>query len=254
MTVPVKEGRWKTVMGEMIQGGRTTYGHRVGILMSDSNIPRIPGDPGHAETFDFPVVYEVLKDFPFQDLIDVKKDHLDILVSRARALEAKGVELVVADCGLFGYFQEDLEKALSVPFIGSSLDMIPLIGRFLPAGTKVGILTGDTRILKKAHLAASGVSPQEVVLAGMEESEEFRRVVLERELSLDPGKMRDDAVSAALKLKNKNIGALVIECTNLITFRQDIQEALNVPVYDLVSLIEFWVSGSKKKIFTSRFL
>ena len=241
-------------MGELIQGGRPTYGHRVGILMSDSNIPRIPGDPGHAETFDFPVVYEVLEDFPFQDLIDVTKDHLDILIARSKELEKKGVDLIVADCGLFGYFQEDMKKALSVPFVGSSLDMVPLIRRYLPTGKKVGIITGDTRILKEAHLKASGVLPDEVVLTGMEESDEFRRVVLERNLTLDAGKMRQDALAAVSKLKDENIGALVIECTNLITFRGDFQQALKVPVYDLVSLIEFWISGVRNTCFTSKFL
>jgi len=51
-----------------VSRGLNTYGHRVGILMSDSTIPRIPGDPDHAETFPFPVVNKVLKGFPFEDL------------------------------------------------------------------------------------------------------------------------------------------------------------------------------------------
>ena len=119
------------MMKNKISGGKTTYGHVVGILMTDSLIPRIPGDPGHAETFSFPVVYEVLKGFPFEDLIAVKKDHMDILIDRAKALEDKGVSLVAADCGLFGPFQEDIKKHLQVPFIGSALDMVPLLQRWV---------------------------------------------------------------------------------------------------------------------------
>jgi hypothetical protein len=42
-------------------GGTANYGQVAGILMLDSTIPRIPGDPGHAETFDFPVRYGVIQ-------------------------------------------------------------------------------------------------------------------------------------------------------------------------------------------------
>ena len=62
-------------MKNAISGGLNSYGHIVGILMNDSTIPRIPGDPGHAETFPFPVTYEVLRGFPFEDLIDINKDN-----------------------------------------------------------------------------------------------------------------------------------------------------------------------------------
>lgn len=76
-------------MTDTVIGGQTTYGHVVGILMTDSTIPRIPGDPGHAETFGFPVVYDVLKNFPFEDLVNITKDNTDILIERALALQKR---------------------------------------------------------------------------------------------------------------------------------------------------------------------
>lgn len=242
------------MMTGKITGGRTTYGHIVGILMTDSLSPRIPGDPGHAETFSFPVVYEVLRGFPFQDLIDIKKDHMNILLNRAKALQDKGVSLIAADCGLFGPFQEDMKKYLQVPFIGSALDMVPLLQRFLPSTRKVGILTGDTGLLKPTHLEASAIDPDTVCIAGMENSSEFKKVVIDRSPELDIEKMRQGAVDAALALSSKDLGAIVLECTNLISFRSDIQNALKVPVFDLVSLIEFYVSGFRLKAFLSAFI
>ncbi len=119
-------------MKNIISGGLNSYGHIVGILMFDSTIPRIPGDPGHAETFPFPVIYETLKGFPFEDLISIKKDNIDILIKQARALQEKGVCLIATDCGLFGPFHEDLLKHLKVPFIGSALDIVPLLQKFFP--------------------------------------------------------------------------------------------------------------------------
>lgn len=237
-----------------VPGGHNTYGHMVGILMNDSTIPRIPGDPGHAETFAFPVIYEVLRGFPFEDLISCKKDHMDILIDKARKLEAKGVSLIATDCGLFGPFHADLKKHLKVSFVGSALDLVPLLQRFLPANQRVGVITGHTGMLKPGHLTAAGIDPASVCLAGMENSSEFNRVVIEKTPSLNIEKMRQGVVDAALGLSGNNIGAIVLECTNLISFRADIQQALRIPVFDLVTLIETFVSGFGVRKFHSRFI
>lgn len=236
-------------------GGLTTYGHLVGILMSDSTIPRIPGDPGHAETFPFPVIYETLTGFPFDDLIAIKRDNVDILIEKATALEEKGVSLVVADCGLFGPYRVDFTSSLRVPFIGTALDVAPLIHHWLPATKKIGILTGDSRILTSEHLAASGIkSTDPVVVAGMENSAEFDRIVIRRGRDLDVRKMRLDVLDAASKLIDQNLGAVILECTNLISFRYDIRKFLKVPVFDLVTLIDMYVAGLRAQKFQSAFI
>jgi len=236
------------------RGGRTTYGHLVGILMSDSIIPRIPGDPGHAETFPFPVVYEVLEDFPFEDLISVKKDNIAKLIDPALRLQHRGVSLVVTDCGLFGPYHDVFKAHLNVPFIGTALDLVPLLQHFYPADRPIAIITGDTRILSSLHFEASGIDPETIVIAGMENSSEFKRVVIERHLELDIDQMRKGVSESAATLAEKNIGAVVLECTNLISYRGDIQKILGVPVFDLVSLIELYVSGLSALNFQSRFI
>jgi len=235
-------------------GGQTTYGHIVGILMNDSSIPRIPGDPGHAETFSFPVIYEVLKGFPFEDLVSVRKNNTDILIERALKLQKKGVHLIAADCGLFGPFNEELRRQLQVPFIGSALDMVPLLQRFLPFNRKVGIITGDTQILKSEHFNASGINPETVLIAGMDNSSEFKKVVIEKNSELDIEKMRQDLMDTAADLVDETLGAVVLECTNLISFKIDLQKALRVPVFDLVTLIEWYVSGLRSRKFHSQFI
>jgi len=237
-----------------VKGGQTTYGHVVGILMNDSTVPRIPGDPGHAQTFSFPVIYETLEGFPFEDLITLKKDHINILIQKAKRLQEKGVSLIVADCGLFGPFQRDMKEHLNVPFIGSALDMVPVLQRFLPANQQVGIITGDTTLLKPAHLEASGIKSGTVLIAGMENSSEFKKVVIEKGLELDIARMRQGVVDAALSLPRKYLGAIVLECTNLISFRSDIQKAMGVPVFDLVTVIEFYVSALMFHPFQSGFI
>ncbi len=42
-------------------GGKNLFGFSIGILMLESKFPRIPGDMGNATTWDFPVLYKVVK-------------------------------------------------------------------------------------------------------------------------------------------------------------------------------------------------
>jgi aspartate/glutamate racemase len=243
-------------MSRFIFGGSTNYGQVAGILMLDSTIPRIPGDPGHAETFNFPVRYGIVRDFPFEDLVEVRKDHIDQIIKAAIGLQTEGVNFVAADCGLFSPFQQDVADALGIPFIGSALNVIPLIAGFLPGYQKIGLITGDTRLLRSPHLEAAGADPDRLVIRGMENSEEFKQVVINRGQKLDIEAMQAGVLTAAEDLfrSGETIGAVVLECTNLITFRSDIQQQFNVPVFDLVSLMEFFADGYRFRDFTSRYI
>jgi len=240
----------------MVSGGFVTYGKVAGIIMLESGIPRIPGDPGHAQTFPFPVAYAVARGLPFLDLVDGKFDYVEAAISAASALEMEGVSFIAADCGLFSLYQERISRKLSVPFIGSSLSLVPLLAGFLPPAFSVGILTGHAGMLRDIHLRPAGVDPSRTVIAGMEDSREFRKVVIERGNELDEDAMRADTVDAARSLAAKaeqdgrKLGAVVIECTNLITFRKEIQDATRTPTYDLVSLIEMYASGYGRRNFT----
>jgi Asp/Glu/hydantoin racemase len=241
-------------MEKTVHGGTHTYGELVGILMLDSTIPRIPGDPGHAETFPFPVRYGVIRGFPFEDLIEIRKDHLHLVIEAAKNLEKDGVNFIAADCGLFSPFQKDIANALTIPFIGSSLNLILLLAPFIPNRQKIGVITGDTRILKPEHLKAAGAEEARLVIRGMENSDEFQKVVIERGNALNVEKMREGVLHAAKAFLSEPVGAVVLECTNLVTFRSDIQRLLKVPVFDTVSLIEFFAEGYRLRHFASKYI
>lgn len=233
-----------------------TYGKVAGILMLDSRIPRIPGDPGHAQTFPFPVAYRAVEGLPFSDLVEGRMDNADKAADAAASLEAEGVSFVAADCGLFSILQKRISARLSIPFLGSALALIPLLEAMLPPDRRVGVLTGHTALLRDHHLRAAGVEPDRIVVAGMENSSEFRRVVIDRGNELDPEAMREDVRAAASELARKasrmgaGLGAVVLECTNLASFRGAVQDAAGAPVYDLVSLVDFFASGYGRREFT----
>jgi aspartate/glutamate racemase len=243
-------------MQAAVFGGTVNYGQVAGILMLDSTIPRIPGDPGHAATFSFPVRYGVVREFAFEDLVEIRRDNIDRILAAALGLQKEGVNFIAADCGLFSVFQRDIADALDIPFIGSSLSLIPLIAGFLSLKQKIGVITGDTRLLKAGHLEAVGADSTRLVIRGMEHSQEFQEVVIRRRMRLDPDALKSGVLTAAEALfkSGEAIGAILLECTNLVSFRSDIQKQFNVPVFDMVSLIEFFAVGYRLHAFESAYL
>lgn len=232
-----------------VRGGRATYGAVAGILMLDSSSPRIPGDPGHAGTFPFPVRYAVARGVSVDDLVAYEPHRVAPAVAAARQLEDAGVRFVVADCGLFSLYQQHVADALGVPFLGSALSLVPLVAATLAGDTPVGLITGHTGYLRDAHLAAANIDPARTVIRGMEDCGEFRRVVLEGVQELDVDALRAGAMAAAAEVVGERAGAIVLECPNLVPFRRDLQAAFGLPVLDLVSMIELYAGAYRLRSF-----
>jgi len=231
-------------------------GFVAGIVMLDSETARIPGDPGHAGTFDFPVCYATAHGFGVDDMLQYRPERLGPAIAAVKELEQAGVGFVAADCGLFSIYQRDLAAASGVPFLGSALSLVPLVAQSLSPLSAVGIVTGHTGYLREAHLATVGIDPARVVVAGMEECSEFCRVVIDGGGGPDVGALRAGTVEAATRLTagSRPIGAIVLECSNLATFRSDVQQVIGVPVFDMVSLIESFADGYRQRTFAFPYL
>jgi hypothetical protein len=75
----------------------------------------------------------------------------------------------------------------------------------------------------------------------MDAQPEFREVILQaRRDELDVPRLREEVLDVAggLLHGNQDIGALVIECTDLVPFAGAIQRRYGVPVFDIVTLTE----------------
>jgi hypothetical protein len=110
----------------------------------------------------------------------------------------------------------------------------------LPPGRAVGVLTVDASSLTAEHLAGAGINPElPLVIAGLEGGKEFTRVLLGDQLELDVDIARDEHVAIARSLvrDHPEVGAIVLECTNMPPYRADIQRETGVPVFDIVSLV-----------------
>lgn len=232
-------------------GGKSIYGASVGILMLDARFPRIPGDMGNALTWPFPVHYRIVRNAS-PDLIVRRRAEgmLGAFVDAARELVEDGVDGITTNCGFLSLFQKELSEAVPVPVVTSSLMQVEFVNRLLPAGKRAGVLTISASTLTSDHLSSAMV-PEGTPIGSTEGGQEFTRAILDNELTLDIEKARADNVEAALAMKENHpdLGALVLECTNMCPYAADIQKATGLPVYSIVSLVSWFQAGLRPPVF-----
>ena len=227
------------------KGGKSIYGASVGILMLDARFPRIPGDMGNAATWPFPVHYKIVRGAsPDKVVRKGAEGLLGHFVDAARELVEDGVDGITTNCGFLSLFQEDLAEALPVPVVTSSLMQVEMVNKLLPRNKGAGVLTISGSTLTEAHLKAANV-PEGTPIGTTEGGQEFTRAILGNELELNVDLARDDNVEAALTLQRKHpeIGAVVLECTNMCPYAADIQLATGLPTFSIFDLIQ-WFQGS----------
>jgi Asp/Glu/hydantoin racemase len=227
------------------RGGKAVYGAAVGILMLEARFPRIPGDVGNAATWPFPVLYKVIPGASPERVVRHRAEGLlDAFVAGARELVAQGADGVVTNCGFLSLFQEDLAAACGVPVATSALMQAAMIERLLPPGKRVGVLTISAASLTPEHLAAAGVA-LDTPIVGTEGGREFSRALLGNELQLDVAQAEADILAAGDQLiaRHPEVGAVLLECTNMCPYAAALNERLGVPVFDMVSFVTWFHGG-----------
>jgi Asp/Glu/hydantoin racemase len=224
-----------------VRGGFNQYGFTVGILMLDTRFPRIAGDMGNATTFPFPVRYHRVTGAD-PDLVVRRgaEGLLPAFVAGAQALEREGVGAITTNCGFLIKYQAELARAVRVPVFTSSLLLVPLVHRTLPAGQRIGIMTVNGATLTSEHLRSAGVSADvPLAVVGMETEKEFTRALLDNEMELDVDHAREEHIRVARRLvaEHPDVGAIVLECTNMPPYTADIQRETGRPVFDVLSLV-----------------
>ena len=209
---------------------------QIGILLFKSAGQKMPGDPGHPDTYAFPVAYGWVEG-SFQSLVEGSPGARQNLIRQAQALARQGVRAIVGDCGLMGLYQADIANAVEVPVAASSLALIPFLLSTFAAEKSLGIITGDTSLLHRRHLPPD-TPANRLIIAGMQAQPHFRAVVMERSAPLDPRRLCEETIAVAKSLAAAgDLGALLLECSNLAPFRYDVARGLNLPVFDINSAV-----------------
>lgn len=234
------------------RGGKAVYGAPLGILMLEARFPRILGDMGNAATWPFPVLYKVVRGAsPQRVVLDNAAGLLPDFIAAAQDLVQLGAEAITTNCGFLSLFQEQLARAVAVPVATSSLLQVPWVQACLPPGRRVGLITVSAASLTMDHLQAAGV-PADIPMVGTENGAEFFRVLIKAEKQdLDIALAEQDILDAgrALLRQHPQVGAIVLECTNMPPYAAALREMLEIPVYDIYSMISWFHAGLRPRQF-----
>jgi Asp/Glu/hydantoin racemase len=236
------------------KGGKALYGAPLGILMLEARFPRIPGDMGNATTWPFPVLYRIVKGAtPESVVLKGAAGLLPAFLEAAAELVHHGAEAITTNCGFLSLFQEELAAHVKVPVATSALLQVPWVQATLPPGKRVGVITVSAASLTPRHLEAAGV-PLDTPFVGTEKGREFFRVlILGEKDDMDVAKAEQDILDAgkSLMTSNPDVGAIVLECTNMPPYAAALREALGVPVHDIYSMITWFHAGLRPRRFTT---
>jgi Asp/Glu/hydantoin racemase len=219
------------------------YGESIGILILDAAYPCVPGNVGNACTFNFPVRYKVVKNASIDRLLNQRDPALlQPFIDAARELQTEGVKAITGACGFMALFQRQVADSVDIPVFLSSLLQVRFIHPMLPNGRKIGIISANSSVLTPEHFAGVGITSDiPLVLAGMENQTEFRDAVLLEKGSLDSDQIQREVVDVAVEMvqKNPDIGAIILECSDLPPYAAAIQAAVNRPVFDFITMINY---------------
>lgn len=217
----------------------------IGVMMLDTRFPRLPGDIGNPDGFEFDLIYQRVDGaVPSRVVQEQSEDLLQPFIDAGHALVDQGAELVTTSCGFLLMFQTQLQAALSVPVVTSSLLQLGELEAEYGVGN-VGILTISASSLDPSFLRRSNIR-HSVPIGTTEGGEEFTAAILENRPDFDEAKCREDNVSAAEEIvaAHPNLQALILECTNMPPYASAIETAVGIPVFSLNTLLSRMANAS----------
>ena len=215
-------------------------GHAIGIIAIDLKYPKMPGNVVNATTFTYPVLYKKVT-FDIELLFAGAKELEREIIAAAKELEREGVRAVIGACGYFAHYQKQVAEALSIPVFLSSLCQIPMAKMGLKESQKILVLAANGEQLNNTLFQKLGISPSDCVVLDVGSLDSFAPIRWGKE-ELDHKKLSEELVDITILIlqKRTDIGAILLECSDLPPYASEIQRASGLPVFDFISLIN-WV-------------
>jgi len=222
--------------------GQAIAGHAIGIVVINIWYPLVPGNVANACTYNFPVIYKVLKEASIKHILRGDPALLDMVINGGKELIQQGARAIVGACGSFANYQKETSAALEVPTFLSVMMQVPLIIQSLKPNQKLGILAASKASLTpKVFDQCEITDPSRLVITEALNLPEFQKLgncIGE----FNSRKLEHEVVELVKQFvyDHPEIGALLIQCSDLPPYALAIQDAVKLPVFDMNSLIE-WV-------------
>jgi hypothetical protein len=237
---------WEQPKGQIyVPKGQASAGYSIGILVLDLWYPLLPGNVANASTYNFPVLFQILKGAKLEQVVAGDSSLLPLIIDGARELERQSVRAIVGACGYFANYQKEVAAALNVPTFLSSLLQVPMIMRALNSDQKVGIICAEADSLTPNILLACGIDePSRIAIADAQNIPEFLNISRSTG-HFDSQSILVGLVATAKQLVSVNpeVGAILLECSDMPSYAWAIQNAVSLPVFDFTTMIS-WIHGA----------
>ncbi len=227
------------------RGGKTVFGASVGVMMLDTQFPRIYGDIANANSWPFPVQYRIVKGASPDIVVRRKAEGLlEGFINAGKDLVAHGADGLTTNCGFLALIQDRVKDAIDVPVATSSLMQVPMVNSMLGGDKRAGIITISKEHLTDEHLRLARV-PLDTPIVGTEGGREFTHKILDDLPEIDFALCQEDLKDAANDMvsNHKDVGAIVLECTNMAPYANDIRKITHLPVFSIYTHICWLQSG-----------
>lgn len=206
-------------------------GRPVGVIAFKKNGLRLPGDPARADCWrGIPVLYHLMDAPALEMLQHYNKTTARKVQQSCLELQNSGAIAIVGACGLLALYHRDVTSVVNIPVYLSPLILVNLV-RLVIGGRLVGVLTGHSEILNEAHLKNLDIFPEWVVIHGLQKYTSISSWILGDSERIEPCQVRKDLLQAANVLKAKGARAIILECTNLSYYVEDISMSAGLPVF-----------------------
>ncbi len=224
---------------------------RIGILAWERGLvppglmqlEKLKGNSTNLESYDYPVQIRRVEGASAESIvINPDETVLQRMVSVMKEMIAEGVKAITTSCGFNAIHQKRLADSVNVPVFTSSLMQIPFVLRILKEGQSVVVITARKASLTPLHFQNCGVvdlAPVHII--GMEEWEEWAKVLDSKVPEVNMGLIEKEIIEAGILAKKQypDVGAFVLECTDMPPFSKAIRNATGLPVFDFITLVNY---------------
>lgn len=226
-------------------------GKIIGLIAMPDSLPKPPGHIANPYSFPFPVRYSLAEGTVDESHSD--EEIIEALSQTAMQLERDGVRLISTTYEPFARFQKEVADAVNTPVYMSAIIQIPWIKVCLKKTEKIAIFCDDKSRLTPELLEACHVDPNDLercLLYDIWDLPVCAKAKKDRtHYNYDDVQREIGNFAARLHRENPEIGAILFECLRLPSFASDIQRAVSLPVYDMVTMLKYVAKGCCRKPF-----
>jgi hypothetical protein len=202
----------------------------------------MPGNSTNRDSYPFPVRLIHIQGANTDTIITNPSPKVldDMIAISKKLIEEEDIKAITTSCGFNAIFQTALTAALSVPVFTSAILQVPFVQYMIGKHKTVAVITASKSSLTKEHFLACGITDDmNVEVFGLENAKEWSKIFDNPNEAFDIEAVSEEIIGIAKTAvaSNPNIGAIVLECTDLPPYATKMREALGIPVFDFNSMI-----------------